>query len=86
MKETDLQEYFAKVQNLLSGMKPGDRVEISKMAKEKNRELFIECCKYYMRQHEWQDGLSFGKGFQTLTKYDLTFIKGKESKRENVTV
>ncbi|HNX37498.1 MAG TPA: hypothetical protein PL124_05450 [Candidatus Cloacimonadota bacterium] len=84
-EEKDLQDYFVRVQNLLAGMKPGDQLIIGNIAKASNFELFLECCKFYMRQYEWQDGLSFGRGFKTLTKYDLAFIKGKKSKYENVT-
>ncbi len=78
-REKDLQDYVARVLKLLKGMKPGDQLVIRKLTREKNRDLFLEVCKWHMRQHneDYQDGLSFGRGYETLTKYDLDFIKGK---------
>jgi hypothetical protein len=82
-EEKDLQDYVERVNKLLEGMKPGDQFEILKLTKEINRELFLECCKHYMRNHEWQDGLSFTKGFVEIRKYDLAFIKGTKAKPNN---
>lgn len=76
--DKELEDYVERVHKLLRGMKPGDSFVIAKLTRENNRDLFIECCKWYMRLHneDYQDGLSFGKGFGVLTKYDLAFIKG----------
>jgi hypothetical protein len=82
-KKKDLQEYVERVNKLLGGMKPGDQFEILKLTRENNRELFLECCMNYMRNHEWQDGLSFSKGFVEIRKYDLAFIKGSKDQRPN---
>lgn len=85
LEEPDLQNYVQKVMKMLKGMKPGDQLVISKITKANTRELFLECCKWYMRMHneDYQDGLSFGKGFETLTKYDLSFIKGAGRKAQD---
>jgi hypothetical protein len=61
-------------------MKPNDRLDIIKITKPETRELFIEVVKDYMRQQEWQAGLSFAHDFTELRKYDLDFIK-KSSKK-----
>ena len=74
-KETELQDYVERVFNFLKGMKPGYDIHISKLTREKNRELFLEVCKLYMRQHDYQDGLTFTKGFVRIYKSDITFIK-----------
>lgn len=83
--EEPLQNYVEKVMKMLKGMKPGDQLVVSKITKANTRELFLECCKWYMRMHneDYQDGLSFGRGFETLTKYDLEFIKGREQGAES---
>ncbi len=74
MTETNLNEYIDRVWQKLETMIPGDVIDIKETARN-NPELFVECCKYYMREHEWQDGLSFSKGFRELRKYDLVFNK-----------
>jgi hypothetical protein len=74
MKDNELEDYIRKVNTLLETMKPGDRLDIIRITKSDTRDLFIEIVKLFMRQHEWQYGLSFGKGFTELRKYDLEFI------------
>lgn len=78
-EEKDLKEYVERVNRLLEGMNPGDKLEIAKLTRESNRELFLECCKYYLRSHEWQDGLSFTKGFAAIQKYDMAFIRREKT-------
>ena len=73
-EEKALQEYVVKVNKMLEGMKSGDIITIVNVTKPQTRDLFIETVKFYMREHEWQDGLSFAKGFTELRKYDLEFI------------
>jgi hypothetical protein len=75
MKESELEGYLRKVLTLVAAMKPGDILVIEKLTKPETRELFIECVKFYMREHEWQDGLSFTKGFVSVQKYDITYTK-----------
>lgn len=80
-KEKELEDYVSRVNNLLKGMQPGNKIEIGKVTREKNLDLFIECVKFYMREHAWQDGLSFTVGFTALRKTDLSFLrKGKGKK------
>lgn len=74
-EESQLQNYVAKVFNFLKDLKPGANLPINKLTKEDTRDLFLETCKFYMRQHDYQDGLSFSKGFERIYKYDITFIK-----------
>jgi hypothetical protein len=83
-KEKELEEYITRVNNLLLGMQPGNKIEIDKVTKEKNRDLFIECVKFYMREHAWQDGLSFVGGFSALRKYDLSFLRNPKGKKVTV--
>ena len=80
MELTELDRYIDKVWKLLEAMKPGDIFVIEKLCKPDTRELFVECIKYYMRSHPWQDGLSFTRGFINLQKYDISFSKGRNSK------
>jgi hypothetical protein len=84
MKESELEAYVKKVHALMEAMKPGDVLVIERLTKPDTRELFVECIKFYMREHEWQDGLSFSKGFLSVQKYDITFSKGR--KCNNVTL
>jgi hypothetical protein len=77
--------YQQKVYKLLDGMKPGDKLQIEKITKVDTRDKFIEVIKQYMDEHEWQAGLSFGKAFTELRKYDLTFIM-QNTKSKNVTL
>jgi hypothetical protein len=69
-----IDEYTDKVYKLLLEMKPGDSLQVLKITKPETRELFVEKVKQFMREHEWQYGLSFSKGFTELRKYDLDFI------------
>jgi hypothetical protein len=78
LKDMELKEYTDKVYNLLIEMKPGDTLQVLKITKPETRELFIDTVKQFMREHEWQDGLSFARGFSELRKYDLEFIKGNK--------
>jgi len=73
-EESQLREYVNKVFDFLKNMKPGANISISRLAKEDNRDLFLETCKFYMRQHDYQDGLSFTKDFERIKKYDITFL------------
>jgi hypothetical protein len=79
MELKKLDEYIDRVWKLMAAMKPGDVINIAGASKAETRELFLECIKYYMRSHEWQDGLSFSKGFINVQKYDIAFIKGRKS-------
>lgn len=72
----ELEEYTEKVYTLLLEMKPGDSLQVLKITKSETRDLFLDTVKQFMREHEWQYGLSFAKGFSELRKYDLEFIKG----------
>lgn len=74
MKDNELEDYIKKVNTLLETMKPGDRLDIIRITKPDTRDLFIEAIKLFMREHEWQYGLSFARGFNELRKYDLDFI------------
>lgn len=76
MEIMELEKYLNKVWALLDAMKPGDLINIAKNTRPETRELFMECIKLYMREHEWQNGLSFTRGFVDLQKYDISFIKG----------
>ena len=80
LEQKELEEYVTRVWKLLEVMKPGDVLVIEKLCKPDTRVLFTESVKYYMREHEWQDGLSFSKGFVAVQKYDLAFIKRKKVK------
>jgi hypothetical protein len=79
MEIKKLEEYVTRVNDLLKAMKPGDVINIAKASKEDTRELFLECIKYYMRSHEWQDGLSFTRGFVSVQKYDISFTKERKT-------
>lgn len=82
-KEKELEVYVGKVFGLLGGMKPGDSITIVDVTKPVTRELFVETIKFYMRSKDWQDGLSFGKDFGVIRKYELSFLNGKKRfKRE----
>lgn len=73
-EESKLREYVNKVFDFLQKMKPGDDIRVNKLAKEDTRDLFLEVCKFYMRQHDYQDGLSFSKNYERIYKYDITFL------------
>jgi hypothetical protein len=77
------EDYDLKVYMLLERMKAGDILQIEKITRAETREKFIEAVKKYMREHEWQAGLSFAKSFTELRKYDLTFIM-KNDKTKNL--
>ncbi len=81
MKESELEAYVKKVHALMEAMKPGDVLVIEKITKSDTRELFVETVKYYMDMHreDYQDGLSFSKGFVSVQKYDITFSKGRKT-------
>lgn len=70
--EKQLEDYVNRVHKLLSEMKPGDKLVIAKVTRESNRELFIECCKWYMRLHkeEYCNGIEFNSDFTVVKKYD----------------
>ena len=74
LKDIESAAYQQKVYKLLEGMKTGDKLQIEKITKADTRDHFIDVVKQYMREHEWQDGLSFGKAFTELKKQDLSFI------------
>jgi len=84
MNQKSVDDYLDKVWKLLKAMKPGDCLIIDNLCKPETRELFIECCKFYMREHNstYQDGLTFSKGFVAIQKYDLSFTSGKSGKRQ----
>ena len=84
MNEKSVDDYLEKVWKLLIAMKPGDCLTIDNLCKPGTRELFIECCKFYMREHNdtYQDGLTFTRGFQAIQKYDLSFTSGKNANRQ----
>jgi hypothetical protein len=84
MNESELEDYIKKVNVLLKTMKTDDRLDIIRITKPETRDLFIEIVKLFMREHEWQQGLSFSKRFTELRKYDLDFIKN--SNKKNVTL
>ena len=79
MELSNLEAYVDKVWKLMESMKPGDVINIANVSKEETRELFTECVKFYMREHVWQDGLSFSKGFVSVQKYDITYSKGRKT-------
>lgn len=78
MPDAELGTYIDKVWQLLESMVPGNVIIISEVAR-KYPELFIECAKWYMREHNdtYQEGLSFADGYEQLRKYDLAFINKK---------
>ena len=80
LESSELDKYVARVWKLLEGMKPGDVLVIEKLCKPDTKDLFLESIKFYMRSHEWQDGLSFSQGFKELRKYELVFRKDKGKK------
>jgi hypothetical protein len=84
-KPTEFEAYKLKVNKLLEGMKPGDKLQIEKITKPETRDQFIKVVKEFMDDHEWQDGLSFGKAFTELRKQDLAFIM-QNNKTKNVTL
>jgi hypothetical protein len=66
-------------------MKPGDVVVIKDTVKM-FPDLFIECCKNYMREHSstYQEGLSFANGYAELRKYDLVWKNKAQSSGRRV--
>lgn len=80
LESNDLEEYVTRVWKLLEVMKPGDVLVIEKLCKPETRDLFLESIKFYMREHEWQDGLSFSKGFVEIRKYDLVFMRSRKER------
>ena len=82
MDEKTLEKYLQKVWDLMKAMKPGDDYVIEKLCSPATRELFTECIKYYMRSHDWQDGLTFSRGFASVYKVDITFTSGKNAKHQ----
>ena len=66
--------YTLKVYKLLDTMKAGDKLQIEKITRVETRDRFIAVVKKYMREHECQAGLSFGKAYAELRKSDLAFI------------
>ncbi len=73
----DLEGYVKKVWATLEAMKPGDIVVIEQVTKARSRDLFIECAKWYMREHRstYMDGLSFTRGFVSIQKWDCSRTK-----------
>lgn len=84
MELSELEKYHSRVWNLLKEMKPGDDLDIGKVTKPETRELFVECCKHYMREHEWQDGLTFRKGFVSLYKVAIHYSKTSKPIKQTI--
>ena len=80
--DEELCAYIDIVWNRCKNMVAGEVIVIKEMGTD-YPELFIECAKYYMRNHEWQDGLFFTRGFNALQKLDISFTKGKSPERED---
>ncbi len=79
----NLDNYKNKVWELLGAMKPGDVITVSSVSKARNRELFIEVAKWYMREHRdtYMDGLTFTRNFVSIQKYDVAFLMKKKQAR-----
>lgn len=77
MTDEQLSEYIDKVWKVCENMKPGEVINIESFAKN-YPELFTACVKDYMNNHEWQDGMSFTKGFEAVQKYDISYTKGRK--------
>lgn len=78
MPDDQLNTYIDKVWECLERMKPGNAIIIKEHAKM-FPQLFIECAKNYMREHEYQDGLSFADGYDILRKHDLIWNNASTS-------
>ncbi len=83
-----LEAYVNKVWATLGAMKPGDVIVVASMTKARSRDLFIECAKWYMREHRntYMDGLSFTKGFVAIQKFDVSLLKKSFNESNTVTV
>lgn len=70
-EQKELEDYVTRVNKLLEAMKSGDQLEITKLTRENNRDLFIECVKFYIRRMPYQGGVEFNADFSIIKKYDL---------------
>lgn len=77
MTDEQLSGYIDNVWKLCENMRPGEVIVIKSIAKN-HPQLFTECVKNYMDEHDWQDGLTFTKGFEAVQKYDISYTKGRK--------
>lgn len=77
----ELNDYIDRVWYLLEKMNPGQTIIINEIA-TKHPDLFRECVKDYMDNHEYQDGLTFTRNFVSVQKVDIDFIRGSEQKNK----
>jgi hypothetical protein len=77
ISDEELSDYLDRVWLLLKELRSGQLLVVKDVA-TRYPDLFTECCKNYMREHEYQDGLSFTRGFTAVQKYDLAFIQQKK--------
>jgi hypothetical protein len=70
-KEPDLQDYVQRVHKLLEDMLPGQQLQVQKLTRENNRDLFIECVKLFIREMPYQGGIMFNADFTIIKKYDV---------------
>ena len=69
--ESELQDYVQRVHKLLEDMLPGQQLPVAKLTRESNRDLFIECVKFYIREMPLQGGIMFNADFTIIKKYDV---------------
>jgi hypothetical protein len=69
--ESELEDYFSWTIKFLETMKADTRIEISRLTRESNRELFIEIVKFYIRTNAFSGGIEFNADFSIIKKYDL---------------
>jgi hypothetical protein len=88
MSPEQLEKYISGVEDLLKAMKTGDVLVISSVSKTRNRDLFIEVAKWYMRKNRdtYMDGLTFTKGFIAIQKYVFIPFKKRTKESKNVTL
>jgi hypothetical protein len=70
-EEKDLQDYLERVLTLLDGLKPGEELEVQKITREANRELFVECIKYFISLDPMNSGIQFNSDFSRIIKYEV---------------
>ena len=60
---SDFLEYKQKVWQFLESIKPGKMYTVAKLAKQKNREVFIAAIKEYMEALPWQGYITFNHNY-----------------------
>lgn len=83
MTGAELTAYVRKAYVVLDRLTPG-RIQVTAIAKDETRDLFIEVVKQYMRETPWQGYLSFSGDFSAIIKHNVSGPWMKESVKETI--